>query len=593
NVRWCVSSPEEFRKCEKLSQSIKTISQLSVLYSVTCIQGAGEFHCMRLIHNREADLLNLDAGLAHYGSTFYSLRPIAVENYADSNEPTTRELFYYANVVVPINTNPTPINLRGKEICSAGAGTAEGWVMPFGKLIADLRAIPVTQCNSVVQNLIRYLGDSCIPNTLSAEFNPFGDNTEELCSICANQGLQSWCTTQDRYAGNQGALRCLREYNENIESTIKPTAALVRAKEIELAAADGFPATNYKLLCPTQQAGGQWTAGLEAATNSCQWGQIPSRMIMTSLTMPNVTVFNQFLTSMVQYFGPTGTHVQTFSLFQSTGYGTSNVTDPTHNLMFSDFTRNIYVPPEEETATYYRWISADFMQAVRKLEECPLPTMGWCLIDQFEFVKCERMSSAFAARRIKPDLTCIQAESAIDCMRLIQDGYADMITLEAGDLYSAGKYFDLVPIVADRACIPGILNQPFDMKEINPLSLCERCTGGNRDLCRRDHRELYYGDSGAFRCLTESGDIAFARHTTVHTNTAGRNPDYWARNLREDDYELLCSDGRREDVDKWSTCNLARISSNVVVTASYKSENERTNMWRMLQYGQDYYSADK
>ncbi|KAF7231798.1 hypothetical protein EG68_03894 [Paragonimus skrjabini miyazakii] len=619
---------------------------------------------MRLIHSREADLLNLDAGLAHYGSTFYSLRPIAVENYAASNEPTSRELFYYANIVVPSNTNPTPINLRGKEICSAGAGTAEGWVMPFGKLIADLRAIPVTQCNSVVQNLIRYLGDSCIPNTLSAEFNPFGDNTEELCSICANQGLQSWCTTQDRYAGNQGALRCLREYNENIESTIKPTAALVRAKEIELAAADGFPTANYKLLCPTQQAGGQWTAGLEAATNSCQWGQIPSRMIMTSLTMPNVTVFNQFLTSMVQYFGPTGTHVQTFSLFQSTGYGTSNVTDQTHNLMFSDFTRNIYVPPEEETATYYRWISADFMQAVRKLEECPLPTMGWCLIDQFEFVKCERMSSAFAARRIKPDLTCIQAESAIDCMRLIQDGYADMITLEAGDLYSAGKYFDLVPIVAEnygsgpfyyavaivkkvnpgllisnwryrftchggagkatgwivpintvldtrqiivlnghlvnsfaelisRACIPGILNQPFDKKEINPLGLCERCTGGNRDLCRRDHRELYYGDSGAFRCLTESGDIAFARHTTVHTNTAGRNPDYWARNLREDDYELLCSDGRREDVDKWSTCNLARIPSNVVVTASYKSENERTNMWRMLQYGQDYYSADK
>lgn len=126
--------------------------------------------------------------------------------------------------------------------------------MPFGVLIADLKTIPVTQCNSVVQNLIRYLGDSCIPNALNELFNPFGDNTQEVCRICYNQGLPTWCTSQDRYARNQGALRCLREYTENIESTVKPVAAFVRANEINLAAADGFPTADYKLLCPTQQA---------------------------------------------------------------------------------------------------------------------------------------------------------------------------------------------------------------------------------------------------------------------------------------------------------------------------------------------------
>lgn len=75
--------------------------------------------------------------------------------------------------------------------------------------------------------------------------------------------------------------------------------------------------------------------------------------------------------------------------------------------------------------------------------------MGWCVIDEFEMDKCQRMSSAFGARSIKPDLSCIQADSVLDCMRLIQDGYADMVTLEAGDLYAAGKYFGLVPIVAE------------------------------------------------------------------------------------------------------------------------------------------------
>ncbi|OON17287.1 hypothetical protein X801_06876, partial [Opisthorchis viverrini] len=74
-----------------------------------------------------------------------------------------------------------------------------------------------------------------------------------------------------------------------------------------------------------------------------------------------------------------------------------------------------------------------------------------------------------------------------------------------------------------RACVPGILNAPFDRTGKNNLNLCERCTGGNKDLCRRDHQELYYGDAGAFRCMTEGGDIAFTRHTTVHMNTAGRH----------------------------------------------------------------------
>ncbi|KAA0185776.1 Family S60 non-peptidase ue (S60 family) [Fasciolopsis buskii] len=387
-------------------------------------------------------------------------------------------------------------------------------------------------------------------------------------------------------------------------------------------------------------------------------------MIMTLLTEPNVTVFTTFLTNMVTYFGPTGTHSAVFSLFQSTGYGDAGSTDQTHNLMFSDFTKNIYIPPDEETATYYRWTNATFLEALKKLDQCPLPTMGWCVIDEFEMDKCQRMSSAFGARSIKPDLSCIQADSVLDCMRLIQDGYADMVTLEAGDLYAAGKYFGLVPIVAEnyavgqhyyavavvkkvnpnllvsnwrhrftchggvgkatgwivpintvldtrqvivldghlifaygelisRACIPGILNSPYDRTNTNSLNLCELCIGGNKDRCRRDHLELYYGDAGAFRCLTEGADIAFTRHTTVHTNTAGRNPNYWARNLREDDYEILCPDGRRAEVDQWATCNLAKIPSNVVVTASYKSENERTNMWRLLQYGQEYYSSDK
>ncbi|CAH8586788.1 unnamed protein product [Schistosoma bovis] len=661
-VRWCSVSPEEEIKCNRLSSVIQSTNTISNKYNLTCILGSDEFNCMKLINEKQADLMNLDVGLAYYGSSLYSLRPIAVENYAISNAPNARNLYYYAVMVKPISISIDPTNLRGKEICSAGAGTAEGWVMPVGTLISDLRAIPVTQCNSVVQNLIRYLGDSCIPNSLSEIFNPFGDNTQEVCRLCYNTGLSDWCGSLDRYSGNQGALRCLREHNENFESKYKPVVAFLRDQEVELASGDGFPKENYELLCPSKMPNGMWTANISSSAD-CNWGKIPSRMIMTSLIQNDVTVYTDFLELLVQHFGPSGTSVSSFNLFSSAGYTTVNGNNATHHLMFSDHTKNIYIPPVTETETYYRWIDPSFKKALEKLESCPLPTLGWCVIDEFEMSKCQRMSSAFSAKRIQPEMFCLQANSTIDCMKLIKDGYADMVTLEAGDLYIAGKYFDLVPVVSEnygngpfyyavaivekvnpgllisnwrhrrtchsgvgkaagwiiplntvldtrqvivldghlvhafgelisRACIPGILNKAYDHTGTNSLNLCELCTGGNADRCRRDNLELYYGDAGAFRCLIEGADIAFARHTTVHTNTGGRNPNFWARDLREDNYELLCPDGRRAEVHDWITCNLGKISSNVVVTANYKSENERTNMWRLLQYGQEYYSSD-
>ncbi|CAH8584614.1 unnamed protein product [Schistosoma guineensis] len=661
-VRWCSVSPEEEIKCNRLSSVIQSTTTISNKYNLTCILGSDEFNCMKLINEKQADLMNLDVGLAYYGSSLYSLRPIAVENYAISNAPNARNLYYYAVMVKPISISIDPTNLRGKEICSAGAGTAEGWVMPVGTLISDLRAIPVTQCNSVVQNLIRYLGDSCIPNSLSEIFNPFGDNTQEVCRLCYNTGLSDWCGSLDRYSGNQGALRCLREHTENFESKYKPVVAFLRDQEVELASGDGFPKENYELLCPSKMPNGMWTANISSSAD-CNWGKIPSRMIMTSLIQNDVTVYTDFIELLVQHFGPSGTSVSSFNLFSSAGYTTVSGNNTTHHLMFSDHTKNIYIPPVTETETYYRWIDPSFKKALEKLESCPLPTLGWCVIDEFEMSKCQRMSSAFSAKRIQPEMFCLQANSTIDCMKLIKDGYADMVTLEAGDLYIAGKYFDLVPVVSEnygngpfyyavaivekvnpgllisnwrhrrtchsgvgkaagwiiplntvldtrqvivldghlvhafgelisRACIPGILNKAYDHTGTNSLNLCELCTGGNADRCRRDNLELYYGDAGAFRCLIEGADIAFARHTTVHTNTGGRNPNFWARDLREDNYEILCPDGRRAEVHDWITCNLGKISSNVVVTANYKSENERTNMWRLLQYGQEYYSSD-
>jgi melanoma-associated antigen p97 len=62
--------------------------------------------------------------------------------------------------------------------------------------------------------------------------------------------------------------------------------------------------------------------------------------------------------------------------------------------------------------------------------------------------------------------------------------------------------------------------------------------------------------------------VAFVRHTTARENLDGRNVAFWSRNRRSFDYQLLCNDGTRADIDSWATCNMGEIPSNAIVTAS-------------------------
>ena len=71
-------------------------------------------------------------------------------------------------------------------------------------------------------------------------------------------------------------------------------------------------------------------------------------------------------------------------------------------------------------------------------------------------------------------------------------------------------------------------------------------------------------------CVSGGGDVAFVKHTTVRENTDGRNKAEWARNRRSDDYELLCNDGTRRDIDDWESCNMGEIPANAIVTAGKK-----------------------
>jgi melanoma-associated antigen p97 len=83
------------------------------------------------------------------------------------------------------------------------------------------------------------------------------------------------------------------------------------------------------------------------------------------------------------------------------------------------------------------------------LYECPLRLIRWCVISNFEKDKCRVMKNAFASRNIKPDLDCVSGASAWECMSMIKNRLADLITLDPADAYRANRYFGLEPLAAE------------------------------------------------------------------------------------------------------------------------------------------------
>lgn len=57
-------------------------------------------------------------------------------------------------------------------------------------------------------------------------------------------------------------------------------------------------------------------------------------------------------------------------------------------------------------------------------------------------------------------------------------------------------------------------------------------------------------------------------------NTGGIRREWWARDALVDDFELLCPDGTRAEVQDYQKCNLGKIKANAIVTRGGYNYNE-------------------
>lgn len=635
-VRWCLRTEPELKKCQALSNAIQNSNPPSV--SLQCEQRPTSGACLWEVGQGSLDVTSVRFRDSYFSGKAYGLIPVVGEAHADGLQGA------YAGLAV-VRKNNTSIksleDLRGARSCHTVVYRNAGWAIPMSLLI-ERGLLTGEDCLDNVENAANFFRASCAATSQRPSYNYLGKDVSSLCNLCDGDA-NTKCTVDDPYADYSGAIKCLQDGKGDIAFTKDGVVEEVTEGETQ----EGRRKEDFELLCPDGTR-----KSLEEGSK-CNWGVITPRGIMSS---PHLN--SQTRESFKQLLLKAKTELN-FDLFESASYGGKN-------LLFSDNANSLSEASQDYKEftgpTYVRTLENQTIQCDSTVPS----TVRWCVVTQDEVAKCHQMAVAFEFWFVKPRVQCVVADSVEQCMVKIRDNGADAITLDGGEIYTAGKKYNLKPIMYEdygksdskywavavvkksdqsltfknlkgknschtgvgrtagwdvpisvliqsgqlattgkcnilddvahffnKSCAPGA-----EITSSDPLhqhdNLCALCKGTGDNKCAKNSEEPFFGYTGAFRCLVEGGgDVAFVNHLTTSENTDGNNQDPWAKDLKSNDFELLCPDGSRKPIDQYESCSLAKVPAHAVVTSSTKTNKETAAFIHALEKGQEFYKDDQ
>uniref|UniRef100_A0ABI7ZHM2 Lactotransferrin n=1 Tax=Felis catus TaxID=9685 RepID=A0ABI7ZHM2_FELCA len=549
-VRWCTISQAEETKCTKFQQNMREVGGPHV----SCTRKNSRQECIQAIKANEADAVTLDGGLVfEAGLDPNKLRPVAAEVYGTQAEP---QIHYYAVAIAKKGTNFQLNQLQGRKSCHTGLGRSAGWNIPMGLLRPFLNwAGPPEPLEKAAAN---FFSASCVPCADGKEY-------PNLCRLCAGTGENKCaCSSQEPYFGYAGAFKCLHEGGGDV--------AFVRHTTVFESLPDKADQDKYELLCLNN------TRKPVDAFKECHLARIPSHAVVARSVDGKEDLIWELLNKAQEKFGKDKSPA--FQLFGSP--------KDEKDLLFKDSALGfLRVPSKVDSGLY---LGFNYLTAIQGLRETAAEVaerrarVAWCAVGREEERKCQQWSRASLG-----NVTCVSAPTGEDCIALVLKGEADALSLDGGLIYVAGKC-GLVPVLAENQkpqipnnerCEDRRVEGEFFSKSCAPGSdpnsnLCALCIGDERgeNKCVPNSSERYFGYTGAFRCLAEkAGDVAFVKDSTVLQNTNGGSSEAWAKDLRLEDFELLCLDGTRKPVKEAERCHLARAPNHGVVSREDKAQH--------------------
>ncbi|GAB1294592.1 Serotransferrin [Apodemus speciosus] len=595
-VKWCAVSEHENTKCLSFRDHMKTVLPADGP-RLACVKKTSYPDCIKAISASEADAMTLDGGWVYdAGLTPNNLKPVAAEFYGSLEHPQT---YYLAVAVVKKGTDFQLNQLEGKKSCHTGLGRSAGWVIPIGLLYCKLseprnpleKELWPDSSRAVVSPVqIRWPSPNCV-NCVQAVAAPLLNHSLAM----------------------QEHSRCLKDGGGDVAFVKHTTIFEVLPQKADR--------DQYELLCldNTRKPVDQY--------EDCYLARIPSHAVVARNTNGKEDLIWEILKVAQhpwrEHFGK-GKSAD-FQLFGS---------PLGKDLLFKDSAFGLLrVPPRMDYRLYlgHSYVTAIRNQREGVCPETSIDKspVKWCALGHQERIKCDEWSVSSGGL-----IECESAETTEDCIDKIVNGEADAMSLDGGHAYIAGQC-GLVPVLAEnyessdcttlsqrgifpkgyyavavvkasdsgitwnnlqgkKSCHTGVdrtagWNIPMGLlySRINHCkfdeffsqgcapgyeknsSLCDLCEGPNK--CAPNNREKYNGYTGSFQCLVEKGDVAFVKHQTVMENTEGRNPAAWAKDLKEADFQLLCTDGSRKSVTEFASCHLAQAPNHVVVTRKEKA----------------------
>ncbi|XP_002813871.4 lactotransferrin [Pongo abelii] len=603
SVRWCTVSQPEATKCFRWQRNMRRVRGPPV----SCIKTDSPTQCIQAIAANRADAVTLDGGLIYEaGLDPYKLRPVAAEVYGTERQPRTH---YYAVAVVKKGGRFQLNELQGLKSCHTGLRRTAGWNVPIGTLRPFLNWTGPPE--PIEAAVARFFSASCVPGADKGQF-------PNLCRLCAGTGENKCAfSSQEPYFSYSGAFKCLREGAGDV--------AFIRESTVFEDLSDEAERDEYELLCPdnTRKPVGKF--------KDCHLARVPSHAVVArsvngkedaiwALLRKAQEKFGKDKSTKFQLFGsPSG---QKDLLFKDSAIGFSRVPPRIDSGLYLGsgyFTaiQNLRNSEEEVAARRARvvWCAVG-EQELRKCNQwsglsegsvnCSSASTTEDCIALVLKGEADAMSldGGYVYTAGKCGLVPVLAENYKsqqssdpdpNCVDRPVEGYLAVAVVRKSDAsltWNSVKGKKSCHTAVDRTAgwnIPmGLLfNQTGSCKfdeyfsqscapGSDPRSnLCALCIGNEQgeDKCVPNSNERYYGYTGAFRCLAENaGDVAFVKDVTVLQNTDGNNTEPWAKDLKLEDFELLCLDGKRKRVTEARSCHLAMAPNHAVVSRIDKVE---------------------
>ncbi|NWZ32442.1 TRFM protein, partial [Asarcornis scutulata] len=636
-VRWCTVSQQELSKCNDMS---KAFAGAGILPRLECTEGGSAANCTQMIKDYLADAVTLNGRLIYQAGKEHGLKPVVGEVY-DQEIGTS----YYAVAVVKKSSNITINSLKGIRSCHTGINRTAGWDVPVGYLI-DSGRITAMGCDlpkgkRANISVSEYFSASCVPGANSANY------PASLCQLCKGDlSGQNKCqgNSQEQYYDYSGAFRCLAEGAGAVAFVKHSTVPEYTDGKTLSSWAQNLRSQDFQLLCRNGSTADvtEW--------RTCHLARIPARAVVVRPDTDGTVIF-QLLNQGQQRFNDAGAKFQIFDS-TAYGAQNLIFRDSTTELV-AITSQNYQAWLGDEYLHAMEGLSCDPNTLPESLNWCVISTEEiWkCgeMATSFRKKNLKPEIQCISAKTKEECMELIQKKES-DVVAL---GGADIYTAgktyglvpAAGESYSAddnsnayyavalvkrnpSNAFSISDLKGKKSCHTGLgrtagWNIPIGMlikkgiikpKDCNipqavseffsascvpsanqdnyPSKLCQLCIGDDsgNNKCSASSQERYYSYSGAFRCLAQdSGDVAFVKHSTVFENTDGKNTESWARNLKSNDFQLLCRNGARAEVTQFAQCHLARVPAQAIMV---RPDTNIFAIYGLLDKAQEYFGND-